>query len=272
MHRKDKLHVPAPDIDAIDQVMTLLRHLLFLGYYDGQYQKGSDPRTQLIAKINQVDTLLQEQIYRALCFDQSCTEGRMVHTTLPCQQQAEEATRTLLSQLPQLAQLLSTDVDAAYAGDPAATSPSEVILSYPSIYTLTHHRVAHALLRAGVPFLPRMIAELAHSRTGIDIHPGAQIGSHFFIDHGTGVVIGQTCIIGQRVKIYQGVTLGAKSFPVGQDGSLVKGILRHPIIEDDVIIYAGATVLGRVTIGRGSRIGSNVWLTTDVPKDSIINR
>lgn len=272
LHRKDRLRVPAPDIDALDEAMTLLRHLLFPGYYDGKCFEQTDLSCQLSDTIERLETILSEQIYRALCFERSCRDTNDPNSPHPCRQRAGEATLSFLFQLPHLAQLLSTDVDAAYAGDPAASSPSEVILCYPSIYALTHHRVAHALLSDGVPFLPRMISELSHRRTGIDIHPAAQIGSHFFIDHGTGVVIGQTCIIGQGVKIYQGVTLGAKSFPANEDGSLVKGILRHPIIEDDVVIYAGATVLGRVTIGRGSRIGSNVWLTHDTAEGSIINR
>ena len=161
--------------------------------------------------------------------------------------------------------LLESDIQAAYQGDPAAKSIDEVRLCYPGVTAMTHHRLAHELYPLGAPLLARIIAELAHSATGIDIHPGAEIGDSFFIDHGTGVVIGETAIIGQRVRLYQAVTLGAKSFPVGEDGELVKGIPRHPIVEDDVVIYAGATILGRITIGRGSTIGGNVWLTRSVP-------
>ncbi|MFJ2428562.1 serine O-acetyltransferase EpsC [Pseudomonas sp. NPDC087804] len=167
--------------------------------------------------------------------------------------------------LPGLRTLLDTDVLAAYHGDPAARSVDEVLLCYPGILAVIHHRLAHHLYRAGLPLLARISAEIAHSATGIDIHPGAQIGRSFFIDHGTGVVIGETAIIGERVRIYQAVTLGAKRFPADEDGQLQKGHLRHPIVEDDVVIYAGATILGRITIGKGSTIGGNVWLTRSVP-------
>jgi serine O-acetyltransferase len=159
---------------------------------------------------------------------------------------------------------LGTDARAAYEGDPAATSVDEAVFSYAGFNAIIHHRIAHELHTLGVPLIPRIISELAHSTTGIDIHPGARIGSSFFIDHGTGVVIGETCVIGERVRLYQGVTLGAKSFPTDAHGHLVKGTPRHPIVEDDVIIYAGATVLGRITVGRGSTVGGNVWLTQSV--------
>ena len=167
--------------------------------------------------------------------------------------------------LPGLRSLLDTDVLAAYHGDPAARSVDEVLLCYPGILAVIHHRLAHHLYRAGLPLLARISSEIAHSATGIDIHPGAQIGRSFFIDHGTGVVIGETAIIGERVRIYQAVTLGAKRFPADEDGQLQKGQPRHPIVEDDVVIYAGATILGRITIGKGSTIGGNVWLTRSVP-------
>ena len=167
--------------------------------------------------------------------------------------------------LPGLRSLLDTDVLAAYHGDPAARSVDEVLLCYPGILAVIHHRLAHHLYRAGLPLLARISAEIAHSATGIDIHPGAQIGRSFFIDHGTGVVIGETAIIGERVRIYQAVTLGAKRFPADEDGQLQKGHARHPIVEDDVVIYAGATILGRIIIGKGSTIGGNVWLTRSVP-------
>jgi serine O-acetyltransferase len=167
--------------------------------------------------------------------------------------------------LPAIRALLDSDVISAYRGDPAAHSVDEVLLCYPGTLAMIHHRIAHQLHTLGVPLLARIVAELAHGQTGIDIHPGASIGSGFFMDHGTGIVIGETAVIGQRVRIYQAVTLGAKRFPVDPDGKLQKGIARHPIVEDDVVIYAGATVLGRVTIGRGAIISGNVWVTTDVP-------
>lgn len=173
--------------------------------------------------------------------------------------------RDFLRSLPTIRTLLDSDVTAAYQGDPAARSVDEVLLCYPGILAMIHHRIAHRLYELGLPLLARIVAELAHGETGIDIHPGARIGPGFFIDHGTGVVIGETCVIGQRVRIYQAVTLGAKRFPREADGSLQKGGARHPIVEDDVVIYAGATVLGRVTVGAGAVIGGNTWITADVP-------
>jgi serine O-acetyltransferase len=180
--------------------------------------------------------------------------------------------RNFAAALPGLRRLLDSDVLAAYQGDPAARSVDEIVLCYPGITAIIHHRLAHELYRAGLPLLARIVAEIAHSDTGIDIHPGAQIGGGFFIDHGTGVVIGETAILGERVRLYQAVTLGAKSFPAAEDGSLRKGLPRHPIVEDDVVVYAGATILGRITIGRGSTIGGNVWLTHSVPAGSQVSQ
>ncbi len=176
------------------------------------------------------------------------------------------------NELPAIRRTLDSDIQAAYEGDPAAQSPDEVLLCYPGVRAVIHHRIAHTLHRLGAPVVARMIAESAHSVTGVDIHPGAKIGGSFFIDHGTGVVIGGTAVIGQRVRIYQGVTLGAVRFPVDEHGQLIKGNARHPIIEDDVVIYSGATVLGRITIGRKSVIGGNVWLTRSVPAGSQISQ
>ncbi|MES2280044.1 MAG: serine O-acetyltransferase EpsC [Pseudomonadota bacterium] len=178
---------------------------------------------------------------------------------------AVKAARSFASALPGIRSLLDKDVLAAYHGDPAARSVDEVLLCYPGVLALIHHRLAHQLYGLGLPLLARIVAELAHSQTGIDIHPGAQIGEGFFMDHGTGVVIGETAVIGKRVRLYQAVTLGAKRFPTDQEGNLQKGLPRHPVVEDDVVIYAGATVLGRVTLGRGATIGGNVWVTHDVP-------
>ncbi|OFZ70208.1 MAG: hypothetical protein A3K03_01380 [Bdellovibrionales bacterium RIFOXYD1_FULL_44_7] len=177
-----------------------------------------------------------------------------------------------MTKLPDVGRVLMTDADAAYKGDPAATSREEAIFSYPGLLAITNQRLAHELNKLGVPLIPRIITEHAHSITGIDIHPGAKIDEEFFIDHGTGVVIGETCVIGKRVRIYQGVTLGAKSFPLDERGNPIKGIERHPIIEDDVIIYAGATILGRIRIGKGSVIGGNVWITSDLPAGSRISQ
>jgi serine O-acetyltransferase len=187
-------------------------------------------------------------------------------------EQAIVITREFAARLPAIRVLLDTDIQAAYEGDPAARSPDEVLVCYPGINAILHHRLAHILYQLGTPLVARIIAEIAHSSTGIDIHPGAQIDESFFIDHGTGVVIGETAIIGKRVRLYQAVTLGAKRFPKDEAGALVKGNARHPIVEDDVVIYAGATILGRVIIGRGSTIGGNVWLTYSVAPGSNITQ
>ncbi len=174
--------------------------------------------------------------------------------------------------LPKLRRLIDTDISAAYAGDPAARSVDEVLICYPGALAIVHYRLAHLLHGLGAPLVARIISDVAHSRTGIDIHPGAHIDEGFFIDHGTGVVIGETAVIGKRVRLYQAVTLGARSLPANADGVLRRGLARHPIVEDDVTIYAGATVLGRVTIGAGSVIGGNVWLTASVPPGSVITQ
>ncbi|MEG1769074.1 MAG: serine O-acetyltransferase EpsC [Comamonas sp.] len=189
------------------------------------------------------------------------------HASLPAHEieaQATEAVRQFANALPALRRLLDSDVLAAYQGDPAARSVDEVLLCYPGVLAMIHHRLAHALYKLGLPLLARIVAELSHGQTGIDIHPGAVIGASFFIDHGTGVVIGETAVIGERVRVYQAVTLGAKRFPIDSEGQLKKGLPRHPVVEDEVVIYAGATILGRVTLGRGATIGGNVWITDDV--------
>jgi len=186
--------------------------------------------------------------------------------------QAKAITAEFAKRLPDVRATVVSDLQAAFLGDPAATSISEILLCYPGILAVICHRLAHELYLLEARFLARMLSDIAHARTGIDIHPGARIGKSFFIDHGTGVVIGQTAVIGERVRLYQQVTLGAKRFPRAPDGSLVKGLDRHPVVEDDVIIYAGATVLGRVTIGRGSIIGGNVWLTDSVPPGSNVSQ
>ena len=188
------------------------------------------------------------------------------------QGRAIEIVRRFGAELPAVRQALDLDVIAAYQGDPAAHNVDEVLLCYPGVSAMIHHRLANVLYRLGAPMLARIVAEIAHADTGIDIHPGATIGRGFFIDHGTDVVIGETAIIGDRVRLYQMVTLGAKRFPPGENGELKKGLARHPFIEDDVVIYAGATILGRITIGKGSTIGGNVWLTRSVPAGSNVTQ
>ncbi|MGZ5575753.1 MAG: serine O-acetyltransferase EpsC [Methylobacter sp.] len=216
-----------------------------------------------------LDTLLRElfkQIRRELQFISGHVPADEIY------RQAVVITREFAARLPEVRTLLESDIQAAYEGDPAARSSDEVLVCYPGITAIIHHRLAHILYQMGAPLVARIISEIAHSATGIDIHPGAQIGDSFFIDHGTGVVIGETAVIGRHVRLYQAVTLGAKRFQKDEDGILVKGNARHPIVEDDVVIYAGATILGRITIGRGSTIGGNVWLTHSVPSGSNITQ
>ncbi|APR82411.1 Serine acetyltransferase [Minicystis rosea] len=206
---------------------------------------------------------LHEQARRALRFEGEAGDAAS---------QATEIVRAFAARLPAVRALLDTDVRAAYESDPSAHSPDEALFCYPGVTAITHHRLAHELYGLGVPLLARIVSEIAHGATGIDIHPGAQIGESFFIDHGTGVVIGETSIIGARVRLFQGVTLGAKSFPLDDQAKPIKGAMRHPIVEDDVVIYSGATVLGRITLGRGSTIGGNVWITRSVPAGSRITQ
>ena len=254
--------VAMPSIDSLTETVDLLRTVLFPGFYGHPELKPGTMRYYLGFAIDRIFLLLAEQINRGLCF--SCDEEEAVDCVI-CETKARETTLRFIESLPEIRRMLAGDVRAAYEGDPAAKSPGEAIFCYPSITALTNYRIAHELYRLDVPLIPRIITEMAHSTTGIDIHPGARIGERFFIDHGTGVVIGETCIIGTNVRIYQGVTLGAKSFPLDEAGRPIKGIPRHPVVEDDVIIYSGATILGRITIGRGAEIGGNVWLTQDVP-------
>jgi serine O-acetyltransferase len=256
---------PMPSVPALREVMDRLRAVLFPGYFGESDVSQESMRFHIGAHLDRVSRLLSEQIKRGHCFFCERDEGGGCSD---CEERAADLAGRFLDRLPDIRALLATDVQAAYTGDPASRSPGETIFCYPSITALTHYRIAHELFGLGVDLIPRILTEMAHSATGIDIHPGAAIGEHFFIDHGTGVVIGETCIIGRNVRLYQGVTLGAKSFPKDKSGALIKGQPRHPIVEDDVIIYSGATILGRVTIGKGAVIGGNVWLTQDVPPGS----
>jgi len=212
-------------------------------------------------------TLLVDQIFAGLCFMCDKPEGFDLSER---KNMAYDYAALFIVQLPEIRRILATDVEATFLSDPAAQNKGEVIFCYPAIRAITNYRVAHALLTIGVPLIPRMICEMAHSETGIDIHPRAKIGEYFSIDHGTGVVIGATSIIGDHVKLYQGVTLGAKNFPLDKEGNPIKGVPRHPIIEDNVVIYAQATILGRITIGENSVIGGNVWVTNTVASNSKI--
>jgi serine O-acetyltransferase len=255
-----------PSRETIGNVLDALAAALFPTHYGHSDLTDESIDFFVGETLSTALTLLTEQVRRGLLFADGNPGAE------PLAARAVEIVRAFASQLPSLRALLVSDLQAAYKGDPAATSTSEILLCYPGIAAVMNYRFAHALHRLGAPLIPRLITEIAHSRTGIDIHPGAEIGPSFFIDHGTGVVIGETTIIGQHVRLYQAVTLGAKRFEVDADGALLKGGPRHPIVEDDVVIYAGATILGRITIGRGSTIGGNVWLTQNVPAGSNITQ
>ena len=265
-HRSNH-EVPMPSIEALKGILARLQSVLFPGYSGRSDLKPQTLRFHVGADLDEAYLALSEQIERGLCFD--CPREDLKNCP-DCRERAQGASAALIEALPRVRRLLSTDVAAAFRGDPAAKSPGETIFCYPSILALTHYRLAHELERLEVPLIPRIITEIAHGATGIDIHPGARIGEYFFMDHGTGIVIGETCVIGANVRIYQGVTLGAKSFPLDDQGRPIKGVARHPVVEDDVIIYSGATILGRVTIGKGSTIGGNVWLTKSIPPGSRI--
>jgi len=246
-----------PNEKVLAEIVDTARDIIF-PYHYGDTPVYNDTLTYYIGvRVDRLSRRLREQIEIALEFEHdACPE---------LQEKADQIAEQFIASLPELRRLLTTDVIAAYNGDPAAKSHGEIISCYPVIKALTNYRMAHQLLLLGVPLIPRMLTEMAHSETGIDIHPGAQIGESFTIDHGTGVVIGETCIIGNNVKLYQGVTLGARSFPLDDNGNPIKGIARHPILEDNVIVYANSTILGRITIGRGATIGGNIWVTHDVP-------
>ena len=260
---------PLPSQPALAEAMDLCRAILFPGFYGKSNVNSQNLIFHVGVAMERLYGLLSKQIEAGLCFATGWGEVEAYGNTYSTAQDIRrkkgcELARAFIGRLPVLRRTLATDVEAAYLGDPAAESYGEVISCYPVIKALTNYRVAHELVLLDVPLIPRIITEMAHSETGIDIHPAATIGHHFTIDHGTGVVIGATCIIGNNVKLYQGVTLGAKSFPVDDDGNPIKGIPRHPILEDNVIVYANATILGRITIGHDAVIGGNIWVTEDV--------
>lgn len=263
---------PPPSRDAIIETLGQLTMALFPAHY-GKLGNGHDPVTP-----DMIDDFVAGALKRALPALCDHLRGTLpfaaedVPSDEALSRQARAMTRKVADALPEIRGLLVSDLRAAYAGDPAATGFSEILLVYPGMTAIIHHRLAHELYKLGARFLARYISEIAHSLTGIDIHPGAQIGGSFFIDHGTGVVVGETAVIGERVRLYQHVTLGARSFPADETGVLIKGRLRHPVVEDDVVVYAGATILGRITVGRGSTIGGGVWLTHGVPPNSYITQ
>lgn len=255
--------VNLPSKGAVVEIVGELLRLLLPGFFDDRLFHSSELQAETALRIDSVSIRLEDEIYKSLrCFD--CPDPALRDP----RPGAVELTLQFLRQLPWIRELLQTDVDAAFQGDPAARTREEVIVAYPFVEAIAVHRLAHELHVRGVPLLPRIMSEWAHGRTGTDIHPGASIGSHFFLDHGTGTVIGETCIIGRRVKMFHGVTLGATSTSGGQ---ALRGKKRHPTIEDDVTIYSGAVILGGETVvGRGSTIGANVFLMQSVPPDSIV--
>ena len=267
-HRRHESRVrELPSAEALSDILQGLRGVLFplrlgppeLRLEAEDFYVGHTLETQLRA--------LRQQILLELRY-----AARLQQTHAALEQKAQAIAAEFAYALADVRRLLDSDVLAAFEGDPAARSVDEVLLCYPGVEAMIHHRLAHRLHGLGVPLLARLVAELAHAKTGIDIHSGAQIGAGFFIDHGTGVVIGETAVIGERVRIYQAVTLGARSFPTDENGHITKGAPRHPIVEDDVTIYAGATILGRITLGRGSTIGGNVWLTRSVAPGSHVTQ
>lgn len=260
-----------PSEQAVREFIALVRSTIFPGYYSSSSLHDSTITYHLGVAVERMHRVLAKQILYSLCFaEQEICKGESCNSEQ--EYKALNIAGAFISYLPELRRMLALDVEAAYQGDPAAESIGEIICCYPSLKAITYHRIAHKLYELQVPLLPRIISEIAHSETGIDIHPAARIGESFFIDHGTGVVIGATCIIGSRVKLYQGVTLGAKSFPKADDGSLIKGIGRHPIIGDNVIVYSNTTLLGRINIGESARIGANMWITEDVPAGQSLSR
>ncbi len=259
-HQHNEL-TPMPSVDVLNEIVKLIRSILFPGYFGNAAVNSKTMLYHIGVNVDRLQVLLASQIKAGMSFDKAADEQ-------PCpeiERQSKEKAIEFISQLPSIRQKLHTDVVAAFNGDPAAKSFGEVIFCYPGLRAISNYRIANALLQLDVPLIPRIITEIAHSETGIDIHPGASIGEHFTIDHGTGVVIGETAVIGNNVKMYQGVTLGAKSFPLDENGNPIKGIPRHPRIGNDVVIYSNSTILGTITVGDGAVIGGNIWVDNDVP-------
>lgn len=262
---KDVCHLrqhgePLPSQQSVARIVELCRGLIFPGFFGDSDVNQNNVTHYVGIRCEQLREVLIEQITAGLCFNTKNQEINLNSIITSAQEKADK----FISNLTELRRLLFTDVKATYLGDPAATSTDEVIYCYPAIRAISNYRIAHELVKLEVPIIPRMISEQAHSETGIDIHPGATIGEGFTIDHGTGIVVGATAIIGNNVKLYQGVTLGAKSFDTDSDGNPIKGIPRHPIIGDNVVIYSNASILGRITIGANAVIGGNIWVTEDV--------
>ena len=268
-HQQNQNH-PMPSVDVLGEIVQLIRSILFPGYFGNATVNSKSMIYHIGVNVEKLQLLLSNQIKAGICFDSSAVDENACRL-MKCD--ASEKAMQFISQLPAIRVKLHTDVIAAFNGDPAAKSFGEVIFCYPSIRAISNYRIANALLKLNVPIIPRIITEMAHTETGIDIHPGATIGEYFTIDHGTGVVIGETAIIGNNVKMYQGVTLGAKSFPLDENGNPIKGIQRHPIIGNNVIIYSNSTILGTIKVGDGAVIGGNIWVDTDVaPGAKLVQR
>jgi serine O-acetyltransferase len=257
-----------PSREAIGDIVENLVSALYPRHFGPPGLNARDADAFVARTLANALPALRRQIELALALDQEHARD----AAHPNRRSADEITSAFTAALPKIRARLDKDVRAAFANDPSANSIDEVIFCFPGVAAVMRHRLAHELYRLGAPLLARIVAEIAHAQAGVDIHPGAEIGEGFFIDHGTGVVIGETTIIGRNVRLYQAVTLGARRFQVAADGALRKNYPRHPIVEDDVVIYAGATILGRITIGRGSSIGGNVWLTESVPPGSRITQ
>lgn len=270
---------PMPSGSVLEDIITLCRSVLFPGYFGNASITRNNLSFHIGVNVERLHQLLCSQVQAGLCFamkkvsndPEDCKDLSLPKEKVQViSATSEKISAEFISSLPEIRGILATDVEATFNGDPAAGSIDEVIYCYPGLRAIGNYRIAHKLLELGVPMIPRMITEMAHSETGIDIHPGAVIGKYFAIDHGTGVVIGATAVIGNNVKLYQGVTLGAKSFPLDKEGHPIKGIPRHPILKDNVIIYSNATILGRITIGEGAIIGGNIWVTEDVAPNTRI--
>ena len=255
---------PLPSVEEVRRIVTLCKGILFTDYFNKRQTESRVRSYHIGVSMEELYTLLRRQIARGLQFCEDCSEEDVPEG-------AEEMALQFIDELPEVKRLLYTDVEAMFRNDPAATNYGEVIYCYPVVNTMVHYRIAHVLHQMQVPVIPRIITEQAHSKTGIDIHPGARIGEYFAIDHGTGVVIGETTIIGNHVTLYQGVTLGAKSFKYDEHGNMLN-VPRHPIIEDNVTIYSNASILGRITIGHDSVIGGNIWVTNDLPPYSRVQQ
>ena len=262
------IEAPLPSVVQVKQIVALVKSIIFPDYFNKRQPDETIRSYYIGGHMEELYGLLAKQIAHGLQFCEDCEE---ITTKEKVYQEAAKLATEFIDELPEIKRLLYTDVQAMFDNDPAAPNYGEVIFCYPVVNTMIHYRIAHKLHQLQVPVIPRIITEQAHSKTGIDIHPGATIGEYFAIDHGTGVVIGETCIIGNHVTLYQGVTLGAKSFKYDENGNMLN-VPRHPIIEDNVTVYSNASILGRITIGHHSVIGGNIWVTNDVPPYSRIQQ